>query len=119
MKIFSVDGRLPIIEANRIQRYGRKENVRTFGVEEEPDDDVIAKVVNVAKNAGITITTNDFSTCHRLLSKGKGPKPLTAKFVWRDSKHHLMKHKRNLKETTIDLYDGLNHLIAKITSVGR
>ena len=86
----------PIIEADSIEQYGRRENVRFFGVQEEPGEDVFAKLVSVAEKAGVQITANDVSTCHRLPGGGSGPKPLIAKFMRRDTKHQLMKNKRNL-----------------------
>ena len=71
--------------------------MRIFGVEEGPDEDVFVKVVSVAEKAGVTITANDVSTCHRVPVGAKEPKPLNAKFVRRDTNHQLMKHNSNLK----------------------
>ena len=105
----------PIIEANSIEQYVRRENVRIFGVQEEPGEDVYAKVVSVAEEAGVQITTNDVSTCHRLPGKGSGPKPLIAKFVRRDTKYQLMKNKRNLKNTNVFVNDDLAPIRAKVT----
>ena len=105
----------PIIEADSIEQYGRRENVRIFGVQEEPGEDVYAKVVSVAEKAGVQITANDVSTCHRLPGGVSGPKPLIAKFVRRDTKHQLMKNKRNLKNTNIFVNDDLTPIRAKIT----
>ena len=89
--------------------------MRIFVEDEERDEDIFAKVVSVAEKAGVTITATYFSTCHRLPSGGKGPKPLITKFAWRDIKHQLMKHKRNLRETSIYLNDDLTPLRAKMT----
>ena len=44
------------MEAESIEQYGRRENVRIFGVEEEPGEDVFAKVVSNAEKAGVSIT---------------------------------------------------------------
>ena len=71
----------PVIEADSIEQYGCRENVRIFGLEEEPGEGVFAKVVSVAEKAGVSITKNNVSICHRLPSGGTGPKPLIAKFV--------------------------------------
>ena len=84
----------PVIEADCIEQYGRRENARIFGVEEEPGEDVFEKVVSVAEKAGVSITKNDVSICHRLSSEGTGPKPLIAKIVRRETKHQLMKNKK-------------------------
>ena len=96
MKTYTVDDRSPIIEYKSSEQYGRRENERIFGVEEEPDEDVSVKVVSEAEKAGVTITANDVITCHRLPGGGKGPKPLIAKLVGRATNHQLMKHKRKL-----------------------
>ena len=104
-----------IIEADSIEQYGRRENVRIFGVQEEPGEDVYAKVVSVVEKAGVQITANDVSTCHRLPGGRSGPKPLKTKFVRCDTKHQLMKNKRNLKNTNIFVNDDLTPIRAKVT----
>ena len=75
--------------------------MRIFGVLEEPGEDVYEKVVSVAEKVGVQFTANDVSTCPRLPGGGSGPKPLIAKFVRRDTKHQLMKNKRNRKNINI------------------
>ena len=87
MKTSTVDDRSPIIEADSIEQYGRRKSVRIFGVEEEPDKDVFAKVVIVAAKRRVNITAKDVSTCHTFLSGGRGPKFLIATFVRRVTKH--------------------------------
>ena len=67
-------------------------------MEEEPGEDVFGKVVSVAGKAGVPITKNDVSICHRLPSGGTGPKPLKTKFVRRETKHQLVKNKRHFKK---------------------
>ena len=110
-----MNDRSPIKEADSIEQYGRRENVRIFDVEEELDEDVFAKVVSVAEEAGVTTTAIDCSTCHRLPSGGKGPKPLLAKFVRPDTKYQLMQHKKSLKETSNYVNNDLTRLRSKIT----
>ena len=101
----SAEDLAPIIDSDIIEQYGRaeerREKVRIFGVQEEPGEDVYEKVVSVAEKAGVQITANDVSTCHRLPGGRSGPEPLIAKFVRRDTKHQLMKNKHNLKNTNI------------------
>ena len=103
----------PAIEADSIDQFGRRENVRIFGVEGEQVEDVLAKVVSVAEKAGVSITENDVSICHRLPSGGICPNPLIAKFVQRETKHHFMKNKRNLKNANIFVNDDLNPFVLK------
>ena len=80
-------------------------------MEDEPGEDVFAKVVSVAEKAGVSITKNDVSICHRLPSGGTGPKPLIAKFVRRETKHQLMKNKRNSKNANIFVNDDLTPFV--------
>ena len=39
----------PVMEADSTEQYGVKVNMRTFGVDEDPGEDVVAKVVTVAE----------------------------------------------------------------------
>ena len=105
----------PFTEADSIEQYERRENLRIFGVQEEPGEDVYPKVVSVAEKAGVQITANDVSTCHRLPGGGSGPKPLIAKFVRRDTKLQLMKNNRTLKNTNIFVNGDLTPIRAKVT----
>ena len=58
----SADGNLSLfIEADSLEQYWRRENVRIFDVEKEPGEDVLAKNVSVAEKAGVSITKNDVS----------------------------------------------------------
>ena len=82
-------------------------------MEEEQGEDVLAEVVTVAEKAGVSITKNDVSICHRLPSGDIGPKPLIAKFVYRETKHQFMKNKRNLKNVNIFVNDDLTPFILK------
>ena len=50
-----------------------------------------------------------------LPSGGAGPKPLIAKFVRRETKHQLMKNRRNLKNTNIFVNDDLTPLRSKVS----
>ena len=69
----------------------------------------------MAGKSGVTITANDGSACHRLPGGGKGPKLLITKFVRRDTKHQLMKHKQNLKEANVYVNVALTLLRGNIT----
>ena len=68
----------PAFDVDSIEQYGRRENVKIFGVEEETGEDVFAKVVSVAEKAGVSITKKDVSICYRLPSGKTGPKSLIA-----------------------------------------
>ena len=82
-----------VIEAENIEKYVCMENMRTFGVNKEPDEDPFAKRVSVNEKAVVVRTSDDVSTCHRFPIRDKGPDPIIAKFVRRDAKRQLMKKK--------------------------
>ena len=94
-----MNGLSSVLGLDSIEKFGRGENVRIFGSDEYSVEDVFAKIVIVAERASVIIKSNDVSTCHCLPSGGKGPKPILAKIVRRDTKHQLMKKKRNLIKT--------------------
>ena len=96
-----------------VRTTGKRANLRCRG-EAEPDEDVLAKVVNVADKARVTITANDVSTFHCLPGGGKGPETLIAKFVLRETQNPLTMHRRNLKETSIYVNDDLIPIPPKI-----
>ena len=62
-----------LFNADSIEQYGRRDNVRIFGVKEEADEDVYQKVVDVAMKVGHQISKTDISICHRVPS-GKNMK---------------------------------------------
>ena len=89
--------------------------MRIYDVEEEPDEDVFAKVFSVAEKAGVTITAKFFGTCHRLQVRDKGPKLLIAKLVGLGSTNWWNK-KKTLRKTSIYENDDLTLLPATIAS---
>ena len=52
--------------ANLIEQYGRLDNISVFGVEQNFDEDVFERVVEVTNNIGVTISKQDISKCHCL-----------------------------------------------------
>ncbi|MPC62734.1 hypothetical protein E2C01_056825 [Portunus trituberculatus] len=49
----------------RLEQYTRRDNLRIFGIEEDPDEDedvLQAKVIEVAADVGVIIEPNDIST---------------------------------------------------------
>ena len=60
-----------VIEANRIEQYGHRENVTISRVEEEPREDILAKVVIVAEKAGVPITNKTRTSKVGAISKAQ------------------------------------------------
>ena len=79
------------------EQYGRRENVRIFGVEEQTGEDVYQQVVDVVKGTGAEVIKSDIIVCHRLPARGQSGKPIIVKFVRRETKLALMKKKSCLR----------------------
>ena len=75
------------------EQYGRRENVRIFGVEEQTGEGVCQQVVDVVNGTGVEICKSDKSVCHRLPGRGRSGKPINVKLVRRETKLALMKKK--------------------------
>ena len=90
-----------LFNADSNKQYGRRDNVRKFGVKEEADEDVYQKVVDVDMKKGHQISKTDINICHRVpsrnLKKDEG-RPLIVKFVRRQTKSGPMANKKSLKD---------------------
>ena len=103
-----------------MEQYGRRDNIRIFGVPETPEEDPYEKVVQVAAQTGVQIRSEDISVCHRLPARS-GPKPLIVKFVRRQVKSMVMAGKKTLREQNSNVYinDDLTPLRSHLAKVLR
>ena len=102
------------------EQYGRRENVRTFGVEEQTGEDVYQQVVDVVKGTSVEICNSDISVCHRLPARGQSGRPIFVKFVRRETKLALMKKKSCLRHQSgrpIYINDDITQLRARLKSL--
>lgn len=53
-------------DIDSLEQYGRKENIRIFGVEKKAGENTNEVVMNIAKDLGVDITESDISVSHRL-----------------------------------------------------
>lgn len=118
---------------DKLEQYTRRESIRLVGISEEADETTEAlqqKIVKVAADAGVEMSTSDISVCHRLgnkapdqLQQGRSPKPrpIVCKFVSRASKIKLMAAKKNLKDKSeykrVFINDNLTAMRAKMLAV--
>ena len=75
------------------EHYGRRQNVRIFGVEEQTGEDVYQQVVDVMKGTSVEICKSEISVCHRLPARGQSRKPTIVKFVRRETNWQWWKRK--------------------------
>ena len=49
-------GLASLFSSDAVEQYGRRDNIRIFGVKEKADEDIYEEVINVAKSAGVVST---------------------------------------------------------------
>ena len=110
-------GLASLFSSDAVEQYGRRDNIRIFGIKENADEDIYQEVINVAKCAGVNVTKSDISICHRVPSRATDkPRPVIVKFVRRELKHRVMSCKRKLKENAdmIFINDDITPLRARL-----
>lgn len=91
-------------EAELLEGYNRRDNVRIIGLKEhnngerEQYKETIAKVLEVAQAAKAEVLEGDISIAHRLPSRKEGPRPVIVRFCRRVSKVDLLRKKRSLAD---------------------
>ena len=91
-------------EADVIEQYGRRDNIRIVGLEDGGNtEDPYQEVVKVAQYCGVKLQKEDISICHRLPSRN-GKRTLIARFVRREKKIEMMRNKKKLKEHGKQIY---------------
>lgn len=106
----------------RNEQYSRKNDVRIFGVEEEPEENLEVKLINLAKgHLQVEIKPDEIEIVHRVGAVRRradtpgNPKPRTiiAKFVSNKTKMKLLTKRRNLKGKRLAIREDMAPDIAK------
>ena len=102
-----------------MEQYGRRDNIKVFGVPEQQDEDPWAVVVNVAAKIGVTISKNEITVAHRLPSR-RGVLNLSLQNFFDGkqkprimTKKKLLKVEDNAREPNIYVNDDITPLRAK------
>ena len=108
--------------AVRNEQYSRKNNVRIFGVEEDPQENLEVKLINLAKeHLQVDIKPEDVEIVHRVgavrrradASGNQKPRAIIAKFVSNKTKMKLLTKRRNLKGKRLAITEDMAPDIAK------
>ena len=98
-----------LCEAEQLETYKRRDNLKIFNVDEEihkgtngflipePPESTINKALQIRSNLGAAVDVKDISIAHRLRAK-KGTNPIIVRFSRRMAKIDIMKKKRKLFE---------------------
>ena len=93
--------------ADSNEQCDRRDNILIFGVEDEIDEDVYERVVEVANDIGVTVSKQDITVCHHLPSRNPRSRSNIAKIVRRETKFRIKTRKRNFKNSIKKLsFDG-------------
>ena len=105
---------------DKLQQYGRRENLRIAGIAEEEWENLKEKVKEIGLKVGVEIRYHDINVVHRSGQRGGGARPriVLVRFISRDVKHVLLKKRKNFKviEALKNIYigDDLTPLRAKL-----
>lgn len=94
-------------ENDRLEQYMRRDNLRIVGLAEEEDENeeiLQAKTIEVAADMGVTVEPGDISTVHRLGKPGERSRPVIVRFCHRKKRNEMMIKKKELKRKGRNIY---------------
>ena len=89
-----------LVNANAIEQYGRRDNVRMFGADEETGENPYNIIIQSASDAGAAISLDDIIVCQPLPTRSS-TQPIIAKFVRREAKSAVIQGTKVLKEKNV------------------
>lgn len=109
-------------ENDKLEQYSRRENLRISGLEEEEDESeevLEAKVIELADTIGVKIEQNDISIVHRLGRPREGGRPVIVRLCHRKKRNEIMLNKKKLKGRQRKVYinDDMTSLRAKMLNM--
>ncbi|KAK4290785.1 hypothetical protein Pmani_036344 [Petrolisthes manimaculis] len=105
-----------------LEQYSRRENLRISGLEEEDDEteEVLeAKIIELAQDIGVKIKWNDISLAHRMGRNREEGRPVIVRLCHRKKKNEIVINKKKLKEKNRKVYvnEALTSLRGRMISV--
>ena len=120
-----------MFQAESIENYIRRENIRTIGLKEdaeqidnggiipEKDTVTIKKVIEVASSLGVAIDEKDIWTAHRLPGGKVSERTIIARFARRVVKTDILRNKKKLSANTNSrkIFEDISSARAKFLSM--
>lgn len=88
---------------NDLDQYGRNRNLEILGVEETVNENLVAKLEEVAKVLEVSYETGDIDIVHRIPSKKK-PSPIIVQFLSRRKRNEWLEKKKKLDQQDNKIY---------------
>ena len=117
-------------QAETVENYTRRDNIRISGVQEDPDhtgnrnvpekDSVtIKKIIEVATSIGVEVDERDISTAHRLPGRRAGERVIIARFARRLVKTQILRNKKKLSEvgSNVKIFEDISPARAKFLAM--
>ena len=93
-------------ENDNNEQYTRRENLRITGIREREGESTSQLVVQLAGRMGVQLQEADISVSHRLGTprdaSANAPRPIIVRFVRREMKDDILRHRKNLKDLPVD-----------------
>ena len=85
-------------ERDELEQYTRRENLRISGIEETKHEDLVGKIIQIARDIDVTVSLSDISTTHRLVKPRDKPGQIIYRFVRRSVRDDIMSNRKKLKD---------------------
>lgn len=104
-KMFDVSQKQALLnryETDKLEQYQRKDNLCIYGLEEENDETeevVEAKIIELAADMGVTLVSDNISIAHRLgkPQASNRSRPIIVRFCHRKKRNEMLKKRVELK----------------------
>jgi hypothetical protein len=106
-------------EVNDLEQYGRRWNLRIFGIAEQSQEDVVKKVCEVSGQVGVAVTADDIEACHRVGpvggaasqrgGKGARPRAIIVRLKDRGVRDNILVNRKKLKGKKISIAEDLTY----------
>ena len=110
-------------DLDKLQQYGRRENLRLHGIAEEEGENLKDIIAKIGQALDVEIKSTDINVVHRSGPKGARPRQVICRFLSRDYKVALLKNKKKLKENEsfkgVYMYEDLTPLRARLLRVAK
>ena len=107
-------------DLDKLQQYGRRENLWINGFPEEEGGNLKAKILKIVQATGVEILNGDINVAHRSVPRGTRPRQIICCFVSRNTKKELLKSKKKLRDNdykNVFMYGPLTPLRAMLLEV--
>jgi len=107
---------------NELEQYGRRNNVRISGIDgdasRQSSETTTELVINTIKQkTGLNIGVHEIDVAHRLGKYRQGKqRPIIVKFILRQTKIHVFKHAKQLRQSAIYINDDLTKTNQEVLS---